>query len=34
VIDPVASLLPSALSDAVEDGGGLGLHLAIEGTGS
>ncbi|MEN3282464.1 MAG: hypothetical protein V7607_3604 [Solirubrobacteraceae bacterium] len=29
-----ASLLPSALSDAVEDGGGLGLDLDIKGTGS
>jgi len=29
-----ASLLPTALSDAVEDGGGLGLDLGIKGTGS
>ena len=29
-----ASLLPSALADAVEDGGGLGLDLGIKGTGS
>jgi hypothetical protein len=27
-----ASLLPSALADAVEDGGGLGLDLDVEGT--
>ena len=29
-----ASLLPSALADAVEDGGGLGLDLDVKGTGS
>ena len=29
-----ASLLPTALSDAVEDGGGLGLDLGIKETGS
>jgi hypothetical protein len=29
-----ASLLPSALADAVEDGGGLGLDLDLKGTGS
>jgi hypothetical protein len=29
-----ASLLPSALADAVEDGGGLGLDLGVQGTGS
>jgi hypothetical protein len=27
-----ASLLPSALADAVEDGGGLGLDLDVQGT--
>jgi hypothetical protein len=27
-----ASLLPSALADAVEDGGGLGLDLHVYGT--
>jgi len=27
-----ASLLPSALADAVEDGGGLGLDLDVKGT--
>jgi hypothetical protein len=27
-----ASLLPSALADAVEDGGGLGLDLDVHGT--
>jgi hypothetical protein len=27
-----ASLLPSALADAVQDGGGLGLDLDVEGT--
>jgi hypothetical protein len=29
-----ASLLPTALSDAVEDGGGLGLDLGVKGTAS
>jgi len=29
-----ASLLPTALADAVEDGGGLGLDLHVKGTGS
>jgi hypothetical protein len=27
-----ASLLPSALADAVQDGGGLGLDLDVQGT--
>jgi hypothetical protein len=27
-----ASLLPSALADAVQDGGGLGLDLTVQGT--